>query len=142
MSLKSVRLRTAHYIANVWHPTGAEVQIPEEHFDANLHEAIAAPAAAAPAASPPGAEGQAATAGALTPTEGIQTALGAAVGRIEQLEQTSVHVNDHAALAARVEELERRLNTPADAAPPQPPPAPDVPPTVDPAPAQQEGQQS
>lgn len=73
MSLKSVRLRTAHYIANVWHGPGAEVEIPEEHFDPNLHEAIAAPAAVpAPTASPPGADEAPAVAGAASEEEGAE----------------------------------------------------------------------
>lgn len=74
MALRTVILRTAHYIGDIWHRPGSLVQIPEEHFDPQLHQAVeepepapvpVVPEPAAPAESPSAAEPQ--------PEEGTQS---------------------------------------------------------------------
>lgn len=116
MAHKTVRLRTAHYLDNVWHPAGAVVSIPEDHFDPALHDVP--PADAAPAELPAPKPDDATSIAA----ESIPALLGTLSRRIDTLEQTTVSVLDFAKLQERVAAIETAFGPPAE-----PPTTPDEP---------------
>lgn len=119
MSLKTVILRTAHYIENVWHPAGTQLQIPPEHFDPNLHKEVKEDAASiepkAESATSIHSDSSATLLGSLhTRLDAVETAahakfeqLEASVHeRLERLEQTVISALDFKKLEQRVEALE------------------------------------